>query len=245
MKLFASGCSFTWGGELIKTLHDEHGSLLDEHNQSDINKHRLNITWPKHLSDKLGCTEFHNHSIGCGSNARIVRKTLDFFVPKVLTGEDMSDWTVAIQWSEPSRFEFFDNNTNDWAVAKHDVVIFRSADRELSDTEQEDIIRTHYAYSTDVAVGQQFFTQISALGNFFKAHGIKYVFTMIHEGFTNPLSESQLSYCNTNFNWYNNDIMQCSIDKMKAESCEQSPHPSELGHKQIAENLSRFLSAQN
>jgi hypothetical protein len=157
----------------------------------------------------------------------------------------MSDWTVAIQWSEPSRFEFFDNNTNDWAVAKHDVVIFRSADRELSDTEQEDIIRTHYAYSTDVAVGQQFFTQISALGNFFKAHGIKYVFTMIHEGFTNPLSESQLSYCNTNFNWYNNDIMQCSIDKMKAESCEQSPHPSELGHKQIAENLSRFLSAQN
>jgi len=182
--------------------------------------------------------------MGCGSNARIVRKTLDFFVPKVLAGEDMSEWTVAIQWTEPSRFEFFDEVTNSWVIAKHDVVLFEK-DRMLTLANKEDIIRTHYAYSTDVAVGQQFFTQISVLGNFFKTHGIKYVFTMIHEGFTNPLSESQLSYCNTNFNWYNNDIMRCSIDKMGVEPCINDPHPSELGHKQIADNLYAFLSSQS
>ena len=124
MKLYANGCSFTWGGELFKNVHDEYGNILDESNPSEVNQRRLNVTWPKHLSDLLACTEFHNHGMGCGSNARIVRKTLEFFVPKVLNGEDLSDWIVAIQWSEPSRFEFFDTVTNTWAIAKHDVVLF-------------------------------------------------------------------------------------------------------------------------
>jgi hypothetical protein len=242
MKLFASGCSFTWGGELIKTLHDEHGAILDEHNQSALNKHRLNITWPKHLSDMLGCTEFHNHSMGCGSNARIVRKTLDFFVPKVLAGEDMSEWTVAIQWTEPSRFEFFDNESSSWAVAKHDVLIFEKS--RSGNEHDKEFINQHYTYHNDTMWGNTFFAQISALGNFLKIHGIKYVFTMIHEVFVSPLTETQLKYCNDHFVWYNNEIINSSIDKMKVEPCEKSSHPSELGHRQIAENLFRFLSAQ-
>ena len=243
MKLFASGCSFTWGGELFKTLHDSFGYILDEHNTSDINQQRLNVTWPKHLSTLLECSEFHNHSMGCGSNARIVRKAFEFFVPKILAGEDMSEWVVAIQWTEPSRFEFFDEVTNCWAIAKHDVVLFEK-NRSFTDTDKEDILH-YYTYNNDIVWGNTFFTQITALGNFLKLHGIKYVFTMIHEGFVSPLTETQLKYCNENFVWYKDNIIGCSISNMGVESCELSPHPSELGHRQIADNLYSFLFSQS
>ena len=243
MKLYANGCSFTWGGELFKRLHDDEGNILDENNPSETNQRRLNVTWPKHLSELLGCTEFHNHGMGCGSNARIVRKTLDFFVPKIIAGEDLSDWVVAIQWSEPSRFEFFDTITNTWAIAKHDVVLFEK-NRQYTEQDREDILH-YYTYNNDKAWGSNFFLQILALGNFLKSNNIKYVFTMIHPSFVNPLTETQLRYCNENFVWHNNDILRCSISDMGVEQCELSPHPSELGHQQIAENLFRFLSAQS
>lgn len=243
MKLYANGCSFTWGGELFKQLHDEYGNILDENNLSAINQRRLSVTWPKHLSDLLGCVEFHNQGVGCGSNARIVRKTLEFFVSKILAGEDLSDWVVAIQWTEPSRFEFFDTITNSWAIAKHDVVIFEK-NREYTEKDREDILH-YYTYNNDVSWGSNFFLQILALGNFFKSNNIKFVFTMIHPGFVNPLTETQLRYCSENFVWYNNDIRGCSISDMGIEKCELSSHPSELGHKQIAENLYKFISTQN
>jgi hypothetical protein len=240
MKLYASGCSFTWGGELIKTLHDENGQILDEYNSSQLNLHRLAITWPKHLSDLLGCTEFYNCGMGCGSNARIVRKTLDFFVPKVLANENLSDYVAVIQWTEPSRFEFHDAVSNSWAIAKHDVLVFENS-RSINNSDRY-YLQQHYVYNTDKSCGPLFFSQILTLGTFLKLHRIKYVFTMIHEGFASVLTESQLKYCNDNFNWYQDQIADCSIDDMKVEPCEKSPHPSEVGHKQIAENLHRFLA---
>lgn len=243
MKLFASGCSFTWGGELIKVLHDEDGNILDENNTCELNQYRLSITWPKHLSDKLGCSEFHNHSMGCGSNARIVRKTLDFFLPKILNNEDLSDWVVAIQWTEPSRFEFYDEISKSWAIAKYDVALFEK--HRNTDVDDKQNILHYYSYNNDIVWGQQFFTQINALGNFFKAHGIRYVFTMIHESFAHTLTEQQKRYCNENFVWYANDMIVGTIDRMKVEPCINDPHPSIVGHQQIAEKLFSFLSNQN
>ena len=96
MKLFANGCSFTWGGEILKNIRDKHGNILDETNTSEINQDRLNVVWPKHLSDKLGCTEHHNYSMACGSNHRIVRKTLEFFIQKINDKEDLSDYIAEI-----------------------------------------------------------------------------------------------------------------------------------------------------
>lgn len=240
MKLYANGCSFTWGGELFKRTHDDHNNILDENNPTETNHRRLSVTWPKHLSDLLGCTEFHNQSMGCGSNIRIVRKTLDFFHPKVLAGEDLSDWVVAIQWTEPSRFEFFDTVTNSWAIAKHDVLLFEK-NRHATETDKENLLH-YYMCNNDVTWGAAFFAHITALGNFFKVHGINYVFTMIHEGFVNPLTETQLRYCDENFVWYKDNIIGCSISHMGVEQCEASSHPSETGHRQIAENLFSFLS---
>lgn len=240
MKLYANGCSFTWGGELFKNTHDEYNNILDENNPTEANQRRLNITWPKHLSDLLGCTEFHNQAMGCGSNARIVRKTLDFFTHKIIAGEDLSDWVVAIQWTEPSRFEVFDIESNSWAIAKHDVMLFEKG-RLFTATDKEHLLY-YYTFNNDVTWGTNFFAQITALGNFFKVNNMKYVFTMIHESFVSPLTETQLRYCEENFVWYKDDVIGCSISHMGVEQCELSSHPSETGHRQIAENLFSFLS---
>ena len=123
MKLFASGCSFTCGGELFKKLHDDQGNILDESNASKTNQHRLAITWPGRLAEIMEYSEFHNHSMGCGSNSRIVRKTLDFFTPLLLAKQDLSDWAAVVQWTDPMRFEYFDDESQSWALCKHDVLL--------------------------------------------------------------------------------------------------------------------------
>lgn len=240
MKLFASGCSFTWGGELIKQVHDTNRNILDENNTSDLNLHRLNITWPKHLSDFLGCTEFHNHAMGCGSNPRIVRKTLDFFTKKINNNEDMSDWVAVIQWTEPSRFEFYDDSLKTWVIVKHDVIITeKSYDSEFI----RPYVNLYYKYNEEKQFGSQLFSQVVSLGNFFKQHNIRYVFTTISESFfTSVFDEEKMKYCKDNFVWYNDDMMNCSISNMGVERCITSPHPSELGHKQVAEHIGNFFN---
>lgn len=239
MKLYANGCSFTWGGELIKAVHDRDGHILDETNESDINKHRLNITWPKHLSDLMGCTEFHNQAMGCGSNPRIVRKTLDFFIEKINNNEDMSDWVAVIQWTEPSRFEFFDEANNSWVIAKHDVIL---SEKSFDTDYLRKYVEDYYKHNNQIVFGSQLFSQLVALGNFFKQHNIKYVFTTIADAFfTAVFDDAKLKYCNDNFVWYNNDIMKCSIGHMGVDKMSTS-HPSEIGHQQIAQNFFSFFN---
>ena len=238
MKLFANGCSFTWGGELFKRLHDDNWILLDENNTSDQNIERLNVTWPRHLSDIMGYSEFHNWSMGCGSNQRIVRKTFDFFLPKILNGEDMSEWTAAIQFSEPSRFETFQDDADSWLMVNVQNATLEKPTVPVID---QQLLDNYYMLFNDKVLGQLFFNDICTLGHFFKQHNIKHVFTMIHCGFIESLTDDQIKYCNKEFNWFNNKIEISSIMDMNVEECENDPHPSRTGHKQIAEHLSRFL----
>ncbi len=248
MKLYANGCSFTWGGEIFKNIHDTNHYpplLMDENYDSEENHCRLQITWPKKLADKLGCIEFHNHAMGCGSNDRIVRKTLEFFTTKINAGIDVSDYIAVIQWTEPSRFEFFDSESKSWGLVKHDVIAIEK-NRGIEDIDfSQDLFNT-YKFNNDVYWGSKLFAHIVCLGSFFKQYNIKHVFTMI-----NPIyallgfNQYQQEYCDNNFVWYNNDITRCGIDNMEVQRCKKSVHPSELGHIQIAEHIYSFLSTQN
>lgn len=245
MKLYANGCSFTWGGELFKSLHDESFSppaLLDENLSTSENQRRLQVTWPKHLADKLNCTEFTNQGMGCGSNERIVRKTLEFFTDKINNGIDVSDYFVAIQWTESSRFEFFDNASKSWGIVKHDVIATENV-RAMPDDERQEIF-TYFKYNNNKYWASKLFASIICLGTFFAQYNIKYVFTMVNCPYTLiGFDEYQLKYCNDNFNWYNNDILKSGVDNMDVERV-GSGHPSELGHIQIAQHLYQFLSTQ-
>ncbi len=247
MKLYANGCSFTWGGEIFKNIHDNSkypAVLMDENYDNDENRRRLEVTWPKKLADKLGCTEFHNHAMGCGSNERIVRKTLKFFVDKINQGIDVSDYLVAIQWTVPSRFEFFDAESKSWGIVKHDVIAIEKP-RAIDDIDFAQDLYNTFRYNNDVYWGSKLFASIICLGSFFKQHNIKHVFTVMNPPHTfMGFEQYQLDYCNDNFVWYNNNIVESGIDNMTVERV-SSGHPSEHGHTQIAEHLYKFLSAQS
>lgn len=238
LKLFANGCSFTWGGHIFPKVSDSNGRIYDENHPGEINKQRLEITWPGQLSAEADFEDFFNYSMGCGSNSRIVRKTLDFFTPKILANEDLSDWFVVIQWTEPMRFEFFDDISKSWALCKFDTVLFENR-REATKHEQ-DTIKSRILLENDETWGKQTFEHINCLGNFFKMHGIKYMFTSMSRTLLIGLSDQEISYCNSNFNWYNNDISLCSIEDMNVERCQGGLHPSENGHSQVAKKFAKF-----
>jgi hypothetical protein len=248
MKLYANGCSFTWGGEIFKNIHDTSvfpPVIMDENYISEENHRRLQVTWPKKLADKLGCTEFHNHGMGCGSNERIVRKTLQFFTTKINEGIDVSDYIAVIQWTDPSRFEFFDAESKSWAVVKHDVIAIEKS-RPIKDIHFAQDLYNTYRYNNDVYWGSKLFASITCLGNFFKQHNIKHVFTGMNAVYSFiGFEKYQLDYCNENFTWYNGDIMKSGFNDMQLERCESTTHPSEHGHTQVAEHIYRFLSAQS
>lgn len=248
MKLYANGCSFTWGGEIFKNIHDTSHyppPFMDENYDSEENLRRLQITWPKKLADKLGCTEFHNHGMGCGSNERIVRKTLAFFTQKINQGIDVSDYIAVIQWTDPSRFEFFDSESKSWGLVKHDVIAIEKTRANEDVAFAKDLMNT-YKYNNDIYWASKLFAHIVCLGSFFNQYNIKYVFTMINPMYTLlGFDQYQLDYCNNKFVWYNNDITQSGIDNMEVDRCKKTVHPSELGHTHVAEHLYKFISTQN
>lgn len=236
MKLFASGCSFTWGGAIFDSLY-ENNIILDENNNSSLNKTRLEITWPGQLSKLLNCSEFHNHSMGCGSNNRIIRKTFNFFLDKIQNGEDLSEWIAIIQWTEPSRFEFFDEKSKSWAIIKSEGFL-TEIPREINKKEKDEVL-SQFFWSNDTSWEEKHFNEIITLGNFFKIHDIKYLFTAMMPP---ELSKGHTQYCNKNFVWYNNDIRECSISKMNdVKECSNSSHPSMEGHNMIAKKFYKFI----
>jgi hypothetical protein len=239
MKLFANGCSFTWGGDIVKSLHDQSGQLLDAQASGQLNDYRLSVTWPKHLSDLLSCTEVHNHSLGCGSNARILRKTFDFFIPKIYNDEDVSDYIAVIQWTDPSRYEYYNQYEKSWALAKHDMVVYEN--KKISDDDDFALRKSYFKNLNDKTWCNTFFSQILSLGFFFKTHDIKHLFTIIHSD-VNSMSDYQIKYLDDNFNWYKNSIKLCCIEDMQVDKT-SSNHPSLIGHKQIADNLYNWINA--
>ena len=239
MKLFANGCSFTWGGDIIKSLHDETGQLLDGQASGQLNDYRLNVTWPKHLSNLLSCTEVHNQSLGCGSNARILRKTFEFFIPKVNNGEDISEYISVIQWTDPSRFEYYNQYEKSWALAKHDMVVYEN--KKVSDDDDFTLRKSYFKNLNDKTWHNNFFGHVLSLGFFFKTHNIKHLFTMTHSNF-DTMDKFQINYLDRSFNWYKNSIKLCSIEDMQIDKT-NSNHPSLIGHQQIAKNLYNWIIA--
>ena len=216
---------------------------MDETYTSPENLRRLQVTWPSKLAAHLGCTEFCNQSMGCGSNERIVRKTLEFFIDKINQGIDVSDYIAVIQWTEVSRFEFFDSISKSWGIVKHDVVAIEN-DRPVDEHESKEL-RTSFKYNNTKSWASKLFASIVCLGNFFNQHNIKHVFTMLNcEHSLIGFDQYQITYCNDNFVWYNGDINKSGIDNMNVDRLGSS-HPSELGHIQIADHIHKFLSTQN
>jgi hypothetical protein len=228
MKLFANGCSFTWGGGLYELQYYD-GKFLEWGHPNPINQERLSRVWPAQLANKLKADQCVNLSIGSGSNDRIVRTTMDFFAQN-----HSKDWLAIIQWSVPNRFEYWEEESNGWTlVSPQGGFLEKNADGRLSKqvNKFKDEVYKNY---TDYTYAQKYWTQVVGLASFFTANNIKYYFinlTGLHE--YKLLQPYQQQYLENNINWISNGPTHIMPEIFTSKL--DSSHPTELGHVQIAE----------
>lgn len=105
MKLLVNGCSFTHG----------HKDYTGKHNRDPAE-----WVWASRLGKHFdSCVNLAWRGTG---NSRIVRETINY-----LSGvSDPDNWLIIIQWSNPERFEWFNNEYNTWVSALPHRPVFES-----------------------------------------------------------------------------------------------------------------------
>jgi len=229
MILLTNGCSWTWGG-----------GLQLETSQQDLQ--RLASVWPAHLSKLLNAEKVYNLSMGCGSNQRILRTTLDWILQQ--TPETLSNTVAVIQWSELSRYEFYvpekesnvyENFPERWVLAKVGCILNPYA----HDTEKElKKVNSRLETYTEIEGFYRNIFECAALDNIFKMFGIKYYYWHYYNFYTNP-PEHLLNVMNK-FNW-----LKDSGNWKYQRVSPKDDHPSLEGHKEIAKIIYQQITNQN
>ena len=162
--LYTNGCSFTYGGGLDpwflmidgKPAGDVVGSyavnvdyekLLDEltyderltfYEDHDL---RQTMVWPWFLKNHLNMENCVNDALGCGSNQRIVRTTLEWLQSQ--TPDTLNDTLAIIQLTETSRYEYFEPDYEQWSLCKVEVCMQESECQQVADTRNADRLSTY------------------------------------------------------------------------------------------------------
>jgi hypothetical protein len=245
MKLVTNGCSFTWGAEIL--LAELGFSESDPRYGQNIDFYidfRTSRTYTYHLHDKLKTSNYDNLSMGGASNQRIVRTTLDYFMPKLLNDEDLSEHIAVIQWTEPSREEVY-----------HDGFYYTVSARGFwAEPELMDELNTTYRdyikgrlLLEDKNYVNQFVSDVILLSSFFELHKIKYIFCHIASPqWKMPELDAQVI---SKINWLGKNYKDSSIRKLIDDVQQKENislnypenHPNIEGHKFIAETLYKRL----
>lgn len=261
--LFANGCSFTWGGALEpwfmfvddKPLGDIIGYDATDFRTPDGNlgventKVREKIVWPHHLGQLLNCNKVINSGIGCGSNQRIIRTTLEWLSSQ---NRETLDRTVAvIQMTEPSRYEYYDEENNLWARCKVDVCQQIAEKQEIADARNMSRLST---FTTNEGIFE-YVRDCMALNQIFSFHNVNYfLWSMI-----NPFHNTNHDFINLNkiidecCTWINHTQDSSSygaLESLKANNgkittAPSSIHPGVEGHKELAEILHFYIQANS
>ncbi len=228
--LLTNGCSFTWGGGL--TYHNS-------------NERWSNI-WPGILSEKIGYNDV-NLSAGCGSNARIFRTTHDWITSQ--DSDTLSNTFAIIQFTEPSRYEFYQPEWHKWTKIKIDV----SQVRAISNDEQdhlEELSQKRFETYTPEEGKYSFLSYLCATKSLLDSHNIPHAFfTYGH------IEIGDYTFVDQNFNWVNNTMEQSDFYNMSCDNwgikfknarrqwdrIPNDGHLSHDGHKEFAEYLVRKL----
>ena len=215
MLLLTNGCSWTWGGGL-------------ETFTKNVDKKRLDFVWPTHLGKMLGANYVINLSMGCGSNQRILRTTIDYLI----NFKKIDNITAVIQFTDPSRYEYyvtnrihdFTNSVGSWARTNNNTVITLEKDLDHAKERVKNRLETY----TDIEGMYITLTQTLALVKLLELYNAKYYFWHPF-GTLKFYSEPYKSF----FLQFPTLDSECVYDYARV-SIEDS-HPSILGHKQIAE----------
>lgn len=238
MIYYANGCSYTWGGSLFELTHKD--KWMPELTESDpVSQERLQSVYPHHLGKLIGAEKTINESLGGGSNFRIVRKTLEYFNNLILNDQPIKNHFVTIQWTEPSRCEFYYKDIDSWANLMAQVVVPEK--RVKLPSYVTDSHKNHYGYNHSVLQDFHFFiNHVYTLGNFFERYKIPYLFFK-HSGWDstfykeNIIQKESLDKLLSQFNWLHDDL-NYDMQKSHIEKVTDS-HPNRKGHIQWADVL--------
>lgn len=243
MIYYANGCSFTWGGGLYNfSLED--GTFLHEVPDHPVNQERLQKVYSYHLGKKINAKKVINQSLAGGSNHRIVRTTLEYFNNLICNGEKIDNHFVTIQWSEPSRYEYYNEIEKTWMLlSAHNAI----SENMVPNISYLKIQQNYYKNFYTTAVSFHNFVQhVYVLGNFFRVNKIPYLFFK-HAAWDMPFYVEKLvdreKYFKIfgQFNWLNDDPLDYNMYGSGIERVNNDSHPSELGHKQWANIVYRHI----
>jgi len=241
--LLTNGCSWTYGGGIDRLFKDP-----------------SNLVWPHHLKKLMGYDNCVNLSWGGGSNQRIFRTTLDWILKQ--TPETLESTTAVIQWTQWSRKEFYlspdigdidDNEPYYWIACtihhanatKELNQILLTKDRSVIEDYSNQIKNNHNSLYKSYREIEGFYNYImccDGLANIFNNYGIKYYYWDFINLEPN-LPEPFLSHILNSHPWLERDTIRHQWDYQRLNQdpgpygVADDPHPSLLGHKQLAEHI--------
>ncbi len=258
--LFTNGCSFTWGGALEPWFRFVDGKPLGDIIGYDATNFvlpdgslgkedvavREQLVWPHHLGNLLGCHDVVNLGMGCGSNQRIIRTTLDW-----LTAQDrdtLNRTKAVIQLTEPSRYEYYDQENDFWTLCKVDVCQQRGEDQDIADSRNMSRLST---FTTTEGI-YKFITDCMTINQIMTAFDVEYHMWSMEQPFTNNDLMIYKELLDRSCSWINQtlDMSVCgSLGSLRAPDgkipCAPSSscHPSVEGHEMLAEILYFYMLA--
>ena len=258
MKVFANGCSFTFGGGLNMYDNQYTDDAMEKHwldgfSKHPVNQERLSITYPARLAEMLGAESYVNLSRGGASNSRIVRTTLEYFLNALEQGEDLTNYLALVQWSDLSRKEYFIDGH--WTVTGVNFAYQEYNDgHHVSDLDQ----RTNLYYKklhSDRQDLTDFISQVTALGGFFEKMKIPYLFYTHVNSVDIILSQYlesdkfddikvRLQQVDQLYPWLENSYLGSEMLRFNLDPCSVDPfdsHPSRLGNQQFAKILHNWI----
>lgn len=239
MILLTNGCSWTYGGSLN----------LD---QTEDTAQRLKSVWPYHLGELLNANEVVQLATGCGSNQRIVRTTFEWMLQQ--TPDRLRDTLAVIQWTEPSRYEYYEpvdyhnsleNIPERWARVNVNVCLQYTSSPEIY---KEAFERSQKRFETNSRQEDMYriVSEVTALGKMFETFGVKYYYwNHANQAFMFPQPIKEF-YCN-NFSWLD-DPRVFQTEEVGWKYSRISPidaHPNFQGHRELADIIYKEIKAKH
>lgn len=219
-----------------------------------------NFNWAGKVARELNIPRVINHAEGGGSNARIVRTTVNYI--RGLTDEEKSQILVVIGWTLPDRSELFlddKHGTAQWALfnATQPFETLMPSDiyeeeffKRISKYWENYVVDVHNTY----ACIYDFFQQSELLANFLENQGIKYYFFNTFPLFWkwNDMNKEQLEELFTLANNYNskysflptNDTF-CEFINNRKELELSDGHPNSLAYELWGQHLVDNIRLKN
>jgi len=258
MKVFANGCSFTFGGGLnmydnLYTDDAMEKHWLDGFSKHPVNQERLSITYPAILAKKLGAENYVNLARGGASNSRLVRTTLEYFLNALEQGEDLTNYLAIIQWSELSRKEYFIDGH--WSVTGVNFAYqeYKTGHHVYDlDDRKEFYYKKLHSNRQDIT---DFISHVTALGGFFEKMKIPYLFYTHVDSIGVILNQYldsdefddiklRLKQVDQLYPWLHGSYFDGNMLQQNLDPCSREPfdsHPSRLGNQQFAEILHDWI----